>query len=775
MFNWLGISAINPALLWGALAVASPIIIHLLSKRKFRIVEWAAMDFLIEAEKRNRKRVRLEQLILLLLRCLAILLIAFLVARPFFQSQGLASALLSDASFERIILLDDSPSMQHQAQGKITFDETKEGMIAFLRDLSRERSRDTVTIRLTSRPDEPIVSGRNLSSGGVEEIVQTLENVTGSDLPANMGKALLEVERSFEDTSGPVNRVVYVVTDFRKRDWGTGSAPVATDPATGTAGAPGAPATPAATAPTSGDTTPDEQDVAGIIKRLSAKASEFIVLDIGEEATENLSITAINSLSKALVKGIESEFTVVVRNTGSATLTDVEVTFAAGEALELKNKIESIAAGEELAVPFRFKFEETGSVPITASVGADPLRPDNTRHFAARVREGVQVLLVNGDPSSDFEKSEVYFLKQAMRPRGLGLLGFTVDEVTETQFEGQDLSRFQVIIICNLYRVSDDRQTALDQWVRAGGGLILFLGDQVDEEIYNTQLYRDGQGMLPARIEGKRGDETERNWVGLDIEDTNHVVFGHYKDDLNVLISEVKIFRWWHLVADDKALKAGEIAVPLRFTDSDNAPAFAEKTHGQGKVVLVATPADADWSNWPGSPSYLPTIGYYTEYVARDTVGEGTLAAGTPIVYDVDPVKLQLTGDIVPRLPNAPDADKVPVQAEPTEEGRKLRITYPDTHRTGFYRLDLMGLDTMPYQVLFATNIDPTEGQLDRADEADVKKKLGDANVKWLKGHASLTAGATGARAEFWRTILVMLVLVLCTEQFLAWTFGKRR
>lgn len=766
MFNWLGISAVNPMLLWGALAVASPIIIHLLSKRKFRIVEWAAMDFLIEAEKRNRKRVRLEQLILLLLRCLAILLIAFLVARPFFQSQGLASALLSDSSFERVILLDDSPSMQLQAEGKVTFDETKKGLIAFVRDLSRERTRDTVTIRLTSKPDAPIVSGQNLTSDGIEQIVQTIEAQPGSDLSASLGKALLEVERSFDERSGPTNRVVYIVTDFRKRDWGGSSTPTPTDPGTGAlAPVPSAPSAPVA---------PD-QDVPGIIKRLATKASDVIILDIGEEAQENLAITDIRSVNKALVKGIESEFSVLIRNTGSTTLSDIEVTFAAGEALELKSKVDTIAAGEELAVPFKFKFEETGSIPITASVGADPLKPDNTRHFAARVRDGVQVLLVNGDPSSDFEHSEVYFLKQALRPRGLGLLGFTVDEVTESQFEGLDLSRFQVVIICNLYRVSEDRQAALDKWVKAGGGLMVFLGDQVDEEIYNAQLYREGKGLLPARLEGMRGDETERMWVGLDIEDANHIVFGHYKDDLNVLISQVKVFRWWHTVVDDKALKSGQIAVPLRLSDADSAPAFVEKAYGAGKVVLVATAVDGDWNNWPGSPSYLPTVGYYTEYVARNTVGEGTLAAGSPILYDLDAAKYQLDGRVVPKLPGAPDAEFVPVQAEPVDEGKRLLITYPDTQRVGFYNLELTGRDAMPHPVLFATNIDATEGQLDRADEADVKKKLGDANVKWLKGNASLTAGAAGAKSEFWRTILIALVLVLCTEQFLAWTFGRRR
>ena len=57
---------LNPWMLLGSLAVASPILIHLLNKRRFKIVEWAAMDFLFEAEKKNKRRVQIENMILLL-------------------------------------------------------------------------------------------------------------------------------------------------------------------------------------------------------------------------------------------------------------------------------------------------------------------------------------------------------------------------------------------------------------------------------------------------------------------------------------------------------------------------------------------------------------------------------------------------------------------------------------------------------------------------------------------------------------------------------------
>ena len=65
--NWLGM--LFPAMLGvGALAMLSPIIIHLLNRRRFKIIDWAAMEFLLDANKKNRRRVRIENLILLLLQ-----------------------------------------------------------------------------------------------------------------------------------------------------------------------------------------------------------------------------------------------------------------------------------------------------------------------------------------------------------------------------------------------------------------------------------------------------------------------------------------------------------------------------------------------------------------------------------------------------------------------------------------------------------------------------------------------------------------------------------
>src|SRR6516162_13735 len=65
----------------GALLISAPIIIHLINRIRFKRIRWAAMEFLLKSQKRNRRRLILEQLLLLALRCLLILLAGFLVAR----------------------------------------------------------------------------------------------------------------------------------------------------------------------------------------------------------------------------------------------------------------------------------------------------------------------------------------------------------------------------------------------------------------------------------------------------------------------------------------------------------------------------------------------------------------------------------------------------------------------------------------------------------------------------------------------------------------------
>src|SRR5437660_12748671 len=61
-------------------AASVPIIIHLLNRNRFRVVTWAAMRFLLAAQRKNTRRMRIEQMILLAVRTLIVVLLVLAMA-----------------------------------------------------------------------------------------------------------------------------------------------------------------------------------------------------------------------------------------------------------------------------------------------------------------------------------------------------------------------------------------------------------------------------------------------------------------------------------------------------------------------------------------------------------------------------------------------------------------------------------------------------------------------------------------------------------------------
>src|ERR1041385_9178198 len=100
---------LNPIMLAGLAAVSVPIIIHLLNRRKFQKVVWAAMRFIQTSVEKNQKRMRIEDMILLALRCLLLALLALALARPAILSK--ASAVFGQSKVTGVIILDNSQSM----------------------------------------------------------------------------------------------------------------------------------------------------------------------------------------------------------------------------------------------------------------------------------------------------------------------------------------------------------------------------------------------------------------------------------------------------------------------------------------------------------------------------------------------------------------------------------------------------------------------------------------------------------------------------------------
>src|SRR4051794_26706722 len=118
---------LNPILLFGVAAVSVPIIIHLLNRRKFQKVVWAAMRFLRLSVEQNQRRMQIEDMILLALRCLLLALLALALARPAFLSNS--RDVFGQSKVTGVIVLDNSYSMGVNDGTKTRFEKAREAAL----------------------------------------------------------------------------------------------------------------------------------------------------------------------------------------------------------------------------------------------------------------------------------------------------------------------------------------------------------------------------------------------------------------------------------------------------------------------------------------------------------------------------------------------------------------------------------------------------------------------------------------------------------------------
>ncbi|MHB1157632.1 MAG: BatA domain-containing protein [Phycisphaerales bacterium] len=773
LFSWLGISAVNPLLLFGALAVAAPIIIHLLARRRFRVVQWAAMQFLLEAEHRNRKRIRLEQLLLLLLRCLAVLLVAFLLSRLFMTPRGLAAMLSPGAVTERIVLLDDSPSMMQRIGPRTVFDAARQSLIAFVRRTAQSHAGDSLTLVLTSRPDRPVLNGQYFHQS--ESMIRTIDGLHCSDVPAAMDQALAGVLAHLDEEqkagAGQVNRVMYVMTDLRRRDWTP---------------APGSPA------PGSSETTgndggrgrfiaPADRSLGKLLERLDVRLNGAMIVDMEAEAAGNLTVSSVESADKAVVAGVPTQLQVEVTNYAATAARDVAATLQVGDSPPMSATITEIGPGQTGTARFAYTFTDQAGVGVTATIGPDALPADDRRYFAAQVTAGVKVLLVDGDPSTEYGRSETFYLHRALAPPGSTASGNVVDEATDSQFAGLDLSSYQVIWLANVYQMPDGQRDALEQWVKAGGGLVIAPGDQVDATLYNQLLWREGAGLLPMALGEVAGDPNQRHYVNPVIVTPNHPVMGAFEGTNNPAINLVKFYRWW----SPGSLK--DVTVAAALSDADHSPLLVEKGFGSGRVAMLSSAVDDDWNNWArtNGATFVVTMLELNRRVAKGVTDRGNIAVGGTLVWPVDLSRYRPEGTMVG--PDSDEATTLQAIAQGTPagglkpdgltpgglKGDELVFAYDQTRRAGFYRLTVGRHDGGPAMMLFAANIDPTEGDLARMDQPSLARQLENTKVKIVTAAQYSDQGEEGGKSELWRPLAMILLVVLAAEQSLAWWFGR--
>lgn len=752
---FMGFGVINPAMLGACGLAVAPIIIHLLSRRRYRQVEWGAMRFLLEAEKQNRRRIRLEQWLLLALRCVAMLLLALVVARPFVRPGFLASLLGGRGAVHRVVVLDDSASLLFRDGPEPQFVRLRAAAGRLLSWLSQEAPQDPVSIYLASAPDAPLARGVRMIGEEAERIRGVLSETTGSVLPAHPRRLMERVAEDIRSADSGAAADVYVFSDFQRSEW-----------------------------------TPDEGSVFRALRggegavgsglRGKSLAARLVFVGVSEARRENVAVTAIRLDRPRTVVGVPATVRATVVNHTSRRLSDVQLSVSVHGAPLPVDPVDAIDAGQGKEISFEAVWSDAGYSDVEIGLAAADRFPlDDVRRGSVIVADGVNVLLVNGQPSADSFQDEVYLLQTALSPQGPFASGLRVDVTDSAGLSGSDLSVYECVFLCNVGDIVEPQADALRQYVRAGGGLLIFPGDEIqDFETFNRVMGTGPDGLLPLPV--LRTASIPPPGVGM-VRLGEHPLTSMFPDGGESLTEYVH-FRTFIEVDESPTRtttgpakdEASPAVVLARYADSARSPAIVERTVGSGRVVLFTSTCDLAWNDWARSPdgSYVITMLEAVQSVARRSSQPIEFLAGTRLTAVVSPEKHELSAVFKsPHYPADPafeakfaDAGGIPTQA--------VVLDGPVARVAGSWQVSVPrrggGLETR----VISVNGDPIESDLTSASRAELSAAAEGLPHEYVSAADDFLRDARHGRRELWPVLLVLLVMTLLGEQFLAWVFG---
>ena len=718
----------NPLLLWGLGAATLPILIHLLNRRRYQTLPWAAMRFLLAAVRKNQRRVKIEQWLLLAVRTLLVLAVVTAMAKPFLESLG-AVALLPGQRTHWVLVLDASLSMDAAGPSGPRFDSAR---TLATRLVKAARPGDGISLLLLADPPRVVVGSPAFQRDPVLTELAALEVTHGAgDLPATFTR----VEEVL-DASDIARKEIVFITDSQAATWNV-----------------------------PGSST--DESLKRVFDRLTARKARSTVIDLGSAPIRNHALTSLAIEPAVVTPRTSVTIRGLVRNFARDATDDLRVQLVVDGRLGPEESLR-LEAGAEQAVAFTQEFPTPGDHVVELRIDDDSLKPDNRRYQSIPVLESVQVLLVDGDPSPEPLRSETAFLAEALVPTQLDNAEpvpspLSLEVVGESQLAGRDLSRFDVVILCNLARFTPAEVAALDAFLKRGGGVVIFGGERVVPDNYNQLLFAGGEGLLPAPLGPTLGDPAARDRsFEFDPLGYKHPILAQFSGESPGVIASltnVKTARYHRL----EVPRGSPARVALAFASGD--PAVIEAPREQGRVLLVATSADTSWTSWPLHQSYVPVMEQIVLTAATGRSTERNFTVGQSLSQAFVP-----TAAGAPVELTTPAGKQVTLSIEPDSD--VSRLTFDQALRSGVYQARIGPPENRTLD--FAVNVPPAESDPARLDAAGLKAALPGWDFVYEEDWNPLSADAAsvGHRGEMHRPLLWIVLTLLLLESFLAWRFG---
>ncbi len=420
MFNFL-----NSSVLFAAAAALIPLLIHLFSKRRVKVVEFSSLKHLKEMQRRQVRRLKIRQLLLLLLRMLIILAVVLAFARPTTEGGGIGS----HASVSAVILFDNSASMNRYVRDGNLFELARKRTESLLGTFGES---DQVKLLPMVRGDDLDETPRFASAGVALEQLERLSPGFGrADLQGSLDRAAELVGRAAN-----LNKEIYIVSDRQR------------------------------------GSLPDS----GLAADLGA---HVYFVDLPLEENDNVGVTKVDFGGQLLVPGHDFDLVAGIRNYGNKDRDDIIASlFLDGRRVSQTDV--KVAADGDRAVRFTQSVSHGGYHSGWVELSDDRFAADNKYYFSFHIPDQFNVLIVNSDPIAQF-------ISLALVPSPSISQYWSVKQATPSELGGINLSDYDVIVLAGTTGLTDQYAERIKLAVQRGTALFVTYSGSTDIDAFNRQ------------------------------------------------------------------------------------------------------------------------------------------------------------------------------------------------------------------------------------------------------------------------------------------------
>ncbi len=707
---------LNPLVLLGLAAAAIPVLLHLLNLRKLKTIEFSTLAFLKELRQSSIRRLKLRQILLLIVRTLLIIFIVLAFARPALRGTILGPV-GGHAASTIAVIFDDSYTMSVPDERGDRLKQAKEAIFR-IADLMKEGD-EAFLLRLSDLPKATIDPATHDPS--------LLKKVVAESSPSpvrhTIAEALGVAGRLFE-RSGNANKEIYLVSDMQATQFADNGIPR--------------------------DTV-----------RLFADRVTVYLVHIGSKPIPNTAVDSLAVLSAIFEKGKPVTLSASLRNFADAPVRNNVVSVSLG-GTRLAQRNFSAEAWGSATLEMDASPKQSGFLEGMVEIENDALDFDNHRHFALAIPEIVHTTIISDVPGdAQFVKIALHAGEEDTAHPAIGM-----SQSTEQSLATLDLRTADVLVISDLAGVSAADARRIAEFVSQGGGLILFPSSKQQPQSFSSPLL-DALG-IPAAV--SISATTEGHHAAFRKIDYDHPLFAHMFEGERSGPGRKSEVATPDIItaAVTSPGKTGQIVISL----NTGAPFLTEYHVGEGRVLLYAVAPVLGWSDFPVKGIFAPLLFRSAMYSA----GRGELLP--EYRCGDEPVLTLRQSSVAPdaRLSLvAPDGSTELLESSrttPTGSLRsKLSVALKHLNQPGCYRVN----DGQTTLTMFAVNPDPRESDTRMMSPADAERffqafDIPASSIVLLDGGDQFQSRVLQSRfgVELWKHCIIVALLLAFAEMLIA-------